>query len=81
MAGGLKTHEAPPHPVSWRKIRWSGMTAAAVAAAAVRRRRRSRESGWMGVGGVAAGVEKYNFSSSIAVSVITACHALNTRAE
>lgn len=26
------------------------------------------------VGGV-AGVEKYNFSSSIAVSVITACHA------
>lgn len=26
-------------------------------------------------GGGAAGVEKYNFSSSIAVSVITACHA------
>lgn len=29
---------------------------------------------WGGWGGV-AGVEKYNFSSSIAVSVITACHA------
>lgn len=27
------------------------------------------------VGGCVAGVEKYNFSSSIAVSVITACHA------
>lgn len=31
------------------------------------------EEVWGGFGG--AGVEKYNFSSSIAVSVITACHA------
>lgn len=50
VAGGLKTHEAPPHPVSWRKIRRSGMTAAAVAAAG-RRRRRSRESGGRREGG------------------------------
>lgn len=40
-------------------------------------REKGRESGGGGGRGGfgGAGVEKYNFSSSIAVSVITACHA------
>lgn len=72
VVGGLKTH-MHPHPVSWWKIPGVGWLQWWWWWLRGSRGGNRLEEVSGGVGG--AGVEKYNFSSSIAVSVITACHA------
>lgn len=65
VVGGLKTHTHPIPSAGERYQEWDDCGCGS-------RGKQGRE--WGG-GGRGARVEKYNFSSSIAMSVITACHA------